>query len=80
MVTKIICAVAVIAVLAASALAQDAPPLLKQINNGNWLDEAEAIRVVFQKQDLLRLRLRKKCKRPVFLSITHNSELNLSNY
>jgi hypothetical protein len=23
-------------------IAQDAPPLLKQINNGNWLDDAEA--------------------------------------
>lgn len=31
-----------IAVLMGSAVAQDAPPLLKQINNGNWLDETEA--------------------------------------
>jgi hypothetical protein len=29
-------------VVAQSSFSQDAPPLVKQINNGNWLDESEA--------------------------------------
>lgn len=39
---RILCTLTLIATLARSAAAQDAPPLLKQINNGNWLDDKEA--------------------------------------
>lgn len=35
-------AFAFVAMLAGVAFAQEAPPLVKQINNGNWLEEAEA--------------------------------------
>src|SRR5215510_10665571 len=37
-----IAALVVFSVASSSAVTQDAPPLVKQINNGNWLDEAEA--------------------------------------
>lgn len=37
-----IAAWAVVLLFVGSAIAQDAPPLVKQINNGNWLDDAEA--------------------------------------
>jgi len=42
------CAILAGALLAAPALAQDqdAPPLVKQINNGNWLPQAEAEQLV----------------------------------
>jgi hypothetical protein len=39
---RLICSWTLLALLASQTPAQDAPPLLKQINNGNWLDQAEA--------------------------------------
>lgn len=40
--TTLVAILALTALLPISVNAQDAPPLVKQINNGNWLDEAEA--------------------------------------
>src|SRR5262245_43743582 len=42
MATKILCVLSLTAAFAASTVAQDAPPLIKQINNGNWLKHDEA--------------------------------------
>lgn len=41
-----VCAVLFIATLCGPLFAQDAPPLVKQINNGNWLPDAEARELV----------------------------------
>lgn len=38
----LVLAASLVLLSATSAICQDAPPLVQQINNGNWLDEAEA--------------------------------------
>jgi hypothetical protein len=43
---RIACAWTCFVVLAGSAAGQDLPPLVKQINSGNWLDEGEALALV----------------------------------